>query len=212
MLGLEHRASCRIGYLLHLAKTLQNNEWQTGLAAATTIEKMIPNYNGYQLSVKSTTRAARLLASVPVVTYSLLKYSVLRDWPKLGQADMSNFITVAKTEEIPPGSAKAFRVNGRLVAVFHTGDGYYAIDDACPHMGASLADGHVEGDVVTCPWHAWRFAVCDGTWCDNPKIKIDSFNVRVTGNELQVSVPDVEPPPDDLDGDEGAGDEGQRSR
>ncbi len=102
---------------------------------------------------------------------------------------MSDFVTVARVGDIPENEGQAFAVNGRMVAVFNRGGVYTAIDDFCPHMGASLAGGWLEGDVVTCPWHAWRFNVCDGTWCDNPRIKIDSFEVRVVGDEVQVRVP-----------------------
>ena len=83
---------------------------------------------------------------------------------------------------------------------------YNAIDDFCPHMGASLADGHLEEAVVTCPWHAWRFRVCDGTWCDNPKIKIDAFDVRIAGNEIQVNVPEQPATTDPGSGTEQSGD------
>lgn len=108
---------------------------------------------------------------------------------------MSEFVTVAKVGAIPEGRAIAFPVGERLVAVFNVGGGVYqAINDLCPHMGASLADGELEAGVVTCPWHAWRFRVGDGTWCDNPKIKTDAFDVRVVGDEIQVC---VEPRPRD---------------
>ena len=101
---------------------------------------------------------------------------------------MSEFVTVAKVGTIPEGRGDTFTVEGRLVAVFNTGDGYQAIDDLCPHMGASLGAGQVHDDIVTCPWHAWRFNVCSGVWCDNPKVKIDRFEVRVVGDEIQVRV------------------------
>jgi nitrite reductase/ring-hydroxylating ferredoxin subunit len=104
---------------------------------------------------------------------------------------MPNFVTVAQVGSIPAGEAATVPVGDRLVAIFNLGDGQYAaIDDLCPHMGASLAAGHLEGTVVTCPWHAWRFRVTDGTWCDNPRIKTDVFEVRVVGDEIQVRVPD----------------------
>ncbi len=101
---------------------------------------------------------------------------------------MSEFVTVAKVGTIPEGRGDTFTVDGRLVAVFNTGAGYHAIDDLCPHMGASLGAGQVHDDIVTCPWHAWRFNVCSGVWCDNPKVKIDRFEVRVIGDEIQVRV------------------------
>ena len=53
-------------------------------------------------------------------------------------------------------------------------------------MGASLAGGAVEDGEVMCPWHAWRFKICDGTWCDNPKISVDTFEVRVEAGQIQV--------------------------
>lgn len=96
------------------------------------------------------------------------------------------FQTVARVGAIPAGQGGTFQVGDRLIAVFNTGSEYYAIDDLCPHMGASLGAGEVIDGVVTCPWHAWRFSVCDGTWRDNPKIKIDRFDVRIVGDEIQV--------------------------
>src|SRR3989304_1484599 len=84
---------------------------------------------------------------------------------------MTQFTSVAKVGSIPDGRGETFTVGDRLVAVFNHGGRYFAIDDLCPHMGASLGGGHVEEGVVTCPWHAWRFRVCDGTWCDNPRLK-----------------------------------------
>jgi nitrite reductase (NADH) small subunit/3-phenylpropionate/trans-cinnamate dioxygenase ferredoxin subunit len=54
-------------------------------------------------------------------------------------------------------------------------------------MGASLGAGHLDEEgIVTCPWHAWRFNACDGKWADNPRLAVDTFEVRVVGDEIQV--------------------------
>jgi nitrite reductase (NADH) small subunit/3-phenylpropionate/trans-cinnamate dioxygenase ferredoxin subunit len=103
---------------------------------------------------------------------------------------MSEFVTVAKVGEIAEGASRVATVGDRLVAVFLSGGAYFAIDDLCPHMGASLGDGAFQDGVVTCPWHAWRFDVRDGRWCDNPKIKIDTFEVRVVDGLVQVRAKD----------------------
>jgi nitrite reductase (NADH) small subunit len=104
---------------------------------------------------------------------------------------MSEFVTVAKVGSIEEGRGKTCLVAGKLVAVFLSDGQYYAIDDLCPHMGASLGAGEVHQGVVTCPWHAWRFSVCDGTWRDNPRLKVARFEVRVVGDEIQVRVPEA---------------------
>jgi nitrite reductase (NADH) small subunit/3-phenylpropionate/trans-cinnamate dioxygenase ferredoxin subunit len=47
--------------------------------------------------------------------------------------------------------------------------------------------------VVTCPWHAWRFRLCDGAWCDNPKLRVDVFETRVADGMVEVRVPPAKP-------------------
>ncbi len=100
---------------------------------------------------------------------------------------MSEFITVAKVGEIPNQEGRAFKVGDAMVAVFNDGETYRAIDDMCPHAGASLASGFYENDIVTCPWHAWQFKVSDGSFCGHPRLKSDVYAVRVVGDEIQVS-------------------------
>jgi nitrite reductase (NADH) small subunit len=102
---------------------------------------------------------------------------------------MSEYQTVCRIQEVGEGEAKAVEVNNKLVAVFCDQGQFYAIDDVCPHMGASLSGGYVEAGVVTCPWHAWRFRLSDGAWADYPKVKIGSYPVRVVNDEVQVHVP-----------------------
>ena len=105
---------------------------------------------------------------------------------------MTQFHSVAKVGSIPEGRGETFTIGARMVAVFHSEGQYFAIDDLCPHMGASLGAGEVHDGIVACPWHAWRFKICDGTWCDNPRISIDAFEVRVEGDEIQVGVPEAQ--------------------
>ena len=103
----------------------------------------------------------------------------------------TEFETVCKTGEIPEGEGRAFPLNGTLVAVFLKNGRYFAINDSCPHMGASLASGYLDGHDVICPWHAWKFCVKDGLWMDNPKSKIQcsTYVVRVEGDKVQVEIP-----------------------
>ena len=101
---------------------------------------------------------------------------------------MSEFVSVAKVGDIPEGQGRSYPVDGAMVGVFLVDGEYHAINDSCPHMGASLASGYVEEGAVTCPWHAWRFSVTDGTWLDNPqsKLRTSCYDVRVQDGDIQV--------------------------
>ena len=101
---------------------------------------------------------------------------------------MSDFHTVCRVCDLGEGEGLTAEVAGRLIAVFFCRGQYFAIDDTCPHMGASLSGGQIEDGVVTCPWHAWRFRLADGAWADYPKVKIGCYAVRVAGDEIQVQV------------------------
>lgn len=102
------------------------------------------------------------------------------------------FTPVVRSGEIPAGEGRTFEVAGRLIAIFFDGREYHAMDDLCPHMGASLGSGPLTNGCVTCPWHAWRFDVSDGSWCDNPSLKVDVFPTRVTNGTVEAQVPPAE--------------------
>jgi nitrite reductase (NADH) small subunit/3-phenylpropionate/trans-cinnamate dioxygenase ferredoxin subunit len=102
---------------------------------------------------------------------------------------MAEFKTVCKVGDLEEGGSRTVAVGTKLIAVFRHQGHYFAIDDTCPHMGASLSGGYLdEKGIVTCPWHAWRFRLSDGAWADNPRIKIGCYAVRVEGDEVQVQV------------------------
>ncbi len=101
---------------------------------------------------------------------------------------MGELHTVCRVNELPEGEGKTVVVGKKLVAVFHHQGRYFALDDVCPHMGASLSSGYVENGIVTCPWHAWRFRLNDGAWADNPRLKIGCYAVHVEGDLVQVEV------------------------
>jgi len=107
-----------------------------------------------------------------------------------GERAVGQRVTVAKAADVPEGGSVVVNVRQKDVAIFRVNGALLAIDDMCPHMGASLSGGFVEDGCVTCPWHYWRFRLADGAWADNPKVKTSCFPVTVTENEVRVEVPD----------------------
>ncbi len=99
---------------------------------------------------------------------------------------MGKLIPVCQVGDLQDGESIVVTVDGRNVAVFFSAGQYYAINDACPHAGSPLSDGHVEDGVVTCSWHGWRFRLADGAWADNPRVKTACYPVQLDGTQVSV--------------------------
>ena len=83
-----------------------------------------------------------------------------------------------------------FVVDDLMVGVFHVDGEFFALDNHCPHEGASLAHGIIEGDTVRCRIHHWRFCIRDGTYLDEdkPRCNARTLPVRVVGEKVQVEI------------------------
>lgn len=101
--------------------------------------------------------------------------------------DPEKYEKIGLVSDFAPGEGQSFTIDESMIGVFNVDGELYAINDLCPHMGASLSAGHVEADTVSCPWHAWRFCVKDGTWCDNRKLSVDTYDIRIVDQEVWVS-------------------------
>lgn len=101
---------------------------------------------------------------------------------------MSPFILVAKMSQLREDAGLTVEVRGRYIALFLFQNQVHAIDDLCPHMGASLGAGAVENGIVSCPWHGWRFRVTDGAWVSCPNNKNKVYNVKVEGEDILLDL------------------------
>lgn len=109
---------------------------------------------------------------------------------------MAEFVRVARTRDIPSGEGRAFAVNGRTIAVFNVGGRFHAIDHRCAHMQGPLAEGDLEGCVVTCPWHGWTYDVATGESPDEAGVRVERFDTKVVKGEVLVAMPEVSAAPD----------------
>ena len=95
-----------------------------------------------------------------------------------------------------PGLSKGrtFTINDQIVAVFNIDGELFAIDDFCPHVGGSLGDGKVEGKLVVCPLHDWKFDLTNGD-CVAPEEElcngwiVDTYPVKFEHDEIILSLP-----------------------
>jgi nitrite reductase/ring-hydroxylating ferredoxin subunit len=101
---------------------------------------------------------------------------------------MPRFVKMATLAELPPGGSKEVEHEGRIYALFNVDGVISAIDGICPHQGGPLADGVVEGTMVTCPWHGWQFDVRTGKTPLGSRLKQAVYEVRIEGQDVLVAV------------------------
>lgn len=83
------------------------------------------------------------------------------------------WMPVGASSELAPGGVKAVRLLGEDFALYRAETGEPALLDArCPHRGASLVHGIVEGASLRCAYHGWRFAP-DGACVELPTLAPD---------------------------------------
>lgn len=99
------------------------------------------------------------------------------------------FVEVAKVTDVPVGRVKAVNVDGRVLALSHTADGFFATDNTCPHRGGPLAEGDLVNNEIICPWHFWSFDIISGTCPGNPEFRVATHEVRIEGDSVLVRMP-----------------------
>jgi nitrite reductase/ring-hydroxylating ferredoxin subunit len=101
---------------------------------------------------------------------------------------MPNFVKVASTSDLKPGTAMTVSVNGVDIAIYNVGGKVYATSNTCLHQGGPLGEGILEGEVISCPWHMWEYNVCTGEKVGQSSIKLSTYSVEVDGSDIKVGV------------------------
>ncbi len=101
---------------------------------------------------------------------------------------MPDWVRVAAVNELPQRTGKEVVAGNRVLALFLVGETVYAIDGICLHAGGPLAEGKLEGPIITCPWHGWQYDVTTGRHCLNANLCTTSFPVEICDGDVFVQV------------------------
>jgi nitrite reductase/ring-hydroxylating ferredoxin subunit len=102
---------------------------------------------------------------------------------------MSRRVFIGQAADVPVGEGRVVEAEGKTLALFNVGGALYALDNDCAHRGGPLGEGDLDGTVVVCPWHAWRWDVKTGANVNNPAVKIPCFPVSVDDGRVFVELP-----------------------
>ncbi len=77
--------------------------------------------------------------------------------------EQANEIAVAKVDDIPNGGVLKVTVEKRSILLCKIQNRVFAVSALCPHRGAPLNEGRMEGALLRCPWHGIKFDVRTGS-------------------------------------------------
>jgi nitrite reductase/ring-hydroxylating ferredoxin subunit len=92
-----------------------------------------------------------------------------------------------------PGQSRGFSISNEKgtkieIAVFIVDEKYYRISNTCQHKGGPLSKGLLEGKIVTCPWHGWKYSVVDGKSSDKGGDSVNSYEINIVGNKIYLLI------------------------
>lgn len=87
---------------------------------------------------------------------------------------------------LPDGEVLFETVAGQAVILSRHGDTVTCFRNACAHMGVEMTEGLVEGGILTCPFHGFRYALDSGECLTAPEVQLHAHAVRVIGDRVQV--------------------------
>ena len=96
------------------------------------------------------------------------------------------FFPVLEEKELQDGTMKLLSVEGTPVLLIKQFGQIFVIDNRCPHQGCGLWGGTLEGLVIVCPCHDWRFDLRTGEYEEAPSIKLTKYEWEIKAGKIWV--------------------------
>jgi nitrite reductase/ring-hydroxylating ferredoxin subunit len=100
------------------------------------------------------------------------------------------FTPVLPVAELPEETPTRAALGATGLVLVRRGDVVYALKETCPHAGGPLAEGHLDGDAIVCPWHGSALRLSDGAVRHGPATSRQvAYRARISGEQVEVQGP-----------------------
>lgn len=103
---------------------------------------------------------------------------------------MTRHIELAPTQLPANGARTGLQIEGKGLALFNVDGTLYAIDDSCPHQGASLLGGSLQGRTIQCRAHGLRFDLASGCKPNVNNFGVAAYPVEISDGKTFLVFPD----------------------
>lgn len=98
------------------------------------------------------------------------------------------FVALERLINLQDGYRKTFRVNGQGLLLMVVDNRPVLLEDRCPHQGAPLAGGTLEGDVLRCPRHGLAFSLSSGRAVQRGCPALNLFKLAYEGDRIGIDL------------------------
>ncbi|MCC6370872.1 MAG: Rieske 2Fe-2S domain-containing protein [Bacteroidia bacterium] len=104
-------------------------------------------------------------------------------WIKIFESEME-FLNY-----IQPNTFVLFELRGEKICVTRSDKGYYAVQDRCPHNGASLSKGFCsKNNEIVCPLHRYSFDLQTGKATSGGAYALKTYPIEIKRDGVFVGI------------------------
>ena len=101
---------------------------------------------------------------------------------------IDNFVPSIDETELKEGTMKMVTVSGKHILLARIGDEVYGISHICPCMKCDLAQGKLEGYIVICHCHGWKFDVRTGVYLRTKQKLLTTYRCKIENEKIHVEI------------------------
>jgi len=96
---------------------------------------------------------------------------------------------VIELSKLADGKPAAVFPLGLPVLLIRLGAEVFALENRCAHLGCPLTAGKLDGYLLQCPCHDWRFDIRDGKFLDAPELAVKTYAAGLKDGKVQIRIP-----------------------
>jgi nitrite reductase/ring-hydroxylating ferredoxin subunit len=123
------------------------------------------------------------LAKIVWATDILLEMGIPEFSPELIAAE-PQWRDVMAVSDIADGEVQRVETPTRTVFVYREGESFKVYDSHCPHQVTNIPHLALDGLILTCPKHHWKFDIRTGTCIEKGQHPMKAFETRIDGGHL----------------------------
>lgn len=102
--------------------------------------------------------------------------------------NLDGFVPVLEEKDLQEGKMRLIRVEGTPLLFIKQRNTIFVIDNRCPHMGCGFSGGTLDGLMIVCPCHDWRFNLETGEYEEEPSTKLTGYEWKVESGKIWVKL------------------------